>query len=290
MGIEVLPCDAALGAEIRGVGIKGPLSASEVDEIRAAWHKHLVLIIRDQPLTDDQLLAFARNFGELEYSGSQLFRKTYGGDEPVEGGMPPEIAVVSNIVVNGKPIGNLGAGEAVWHTDSSYVEIPTAGSFLHAIEIPPVGGATHFLNMYEAYDALPEELRARVADLRIVHAATHASDGSPRKGYETVTDVSKVPGAHHPVIRTHPDTGMKSLFLGRRLNAYVVGLRIEESEELLDLLWAHTTQERFTYRHEWRVGDLVIWDNRCTMHRRDAFDPSSRRLMHRTQTKGTRPF
>ena len=123
----------------------------------------------------------------------------------------------------------------------------------------------------------------------MIHAATHSSGGKAHKGFETVERRLEVPGARQPMVRTHPETGRKALFLGRRINAYVIGLPVAESEALLDELWAHTTQERFTWRQDWQVGDLVWWDNRCAMHRRDAFDPATRRLMHRTQLKGTRP-
>jgi taurine dioxygenase len=133
-------------------------------------------------------------------------------------------------------------------------------------------------------------VKRRIDGLTMIHAATHNSGGKANRGFETVTDVTKVPGARQPMVRTHPETGRKALFLGRRINAYVVGLSVEESEALLDFLWEHTVQEKFTWRQEWRVGDLIWWDNRCAMHRRDAFDPTMRRLMHRTQLKGTRPI
>lgn len=291
MSIEVAPLASAIGADIKGVDIRKPLDAPTVEAIKDAWHKHLVIRIREQPMSDDQLMAFAGNFGELEISGSNLVKRDHGiklSDRANT--LPPQIAVVSNIMENGKAIGNLGAGEAAWHTDSCYVDVPSAGSFLHALEVPPAGGATHFLNMYEAYEALPDPLRKRIADLKIVHAATHRSDGTPRVGYENITDVSNLPGARHPIVRTHPETGRKALYLGRRLYAYIPGLPVAESEALLDELWSYTLQDKFTWRQDWKVGDLVMWDNRCAMHRRDAFDPDSRRLMHRTQIKGTRPY
>ena len=199
--------------------------------------------------------------------------------------------MISNIVEDGKAIGGLGDGEAFWHTDSSFVDVPPAASLLRSLECPPpsAGGATSFLNCYAAYDTLPEATQQRIAGLQMIHAATHSSGGKAHKGFESVEDVSKVPGARQPMVRTHPETGRKSLFLGRRINAYVIGLPVAESEELLDELWDHMVQDKFTWTQEWQVGDLVWWDNRCAMHRRDAFDPATRRLMHRTQLKGTRP-
>lgn len=291
MPIEVHPFDAGLGADISGVDIREPLAPIDRDRILAAWHEHLVLRFRGQPMTDEQHMAFTRHFGELEFAADKLVQQRYGvGTTTVtRTGVPPQIAVISNIVENGKPIGGLGAGEAFWHTDSSFVEIPPAGSFLRAIEVPPTGGATYFLNMYSAYETLPDALKQRIGEMEAIHPMTHSSSGEPRKGFENITDVSTVPGPRHPLVRTHPDTGRKCLFLGRRLNAYVCGLPVPESEDLLNQLWAHTTQEKFIWRQDWKAGDLIIWDNRCAMHRRDAFDPTTRRLMHRTQIKGTRP-
>jgi len=293
MTIAVLPFDAGLGADIRGVDIRHPITPFERDAVRGAWLNHLVLRFRDQPMTDAQHMAFTSQFGELEFNPAALIEKQYGVNTQTEGRrreIPPEISVISNIVENGRAIGGLGDGEAFWHTDSSFVEVPPAASLLRSLEIPPEGGATYFLNMYSAYETLPDDIKGRIAGMQVIHAATHSSDGKAHKGFETVSDLSKVPGAHQPLVRIHPETGRKALFLGRRINSYVVGLPVEESEALLDLLWAHVTQEKFTWRQDWRVGDLVWWDNRCAMHRRDAFDPNTRRLMHRTQLKGDRPF
>ena len=294
MTVEVLPFETGLGADIRGIDLRKPLSAIERDQIRAAWLNHLVLRFRGQPISDDDHMAFTRQFGELEYNPAKLIEKQYGVETQTLGRraeMPPEISVISNIVEDGKAIGGLGDGEAFWHTDSSFVDVPPAASLLRSLEVPPqsAGGSTYFLNCYTAYETLPEATKKRIDGSTMVHAATHSSGGKAHKGFETVNDISKVPGARQPPVRTHPETGRRALFLGRRINAYVIGLPVAESEALLDELWAHATQERFTWRQDWQVGDLVWWDNRCAMHRRDAFDPSARRLMHRTQLKGDRP-
>jgi taurine dioxygenase len=294
MTVQVLPLEAGLGADLRGVDIRQPLAQIERDQIRAAWLNHLVLRFREQPMTDEQHMAFTRQFGELEYNPAKLIEKQYGVETWTSARrteIPPEISVISNIVEDGKAIGGLGDGEAFWHTDSSFVDVPPAASLLRSLEVPPesAGGSTYFLNCYTAYETLPEATKKCIDGLTMIHAATHSSGGKAHKGFETVSDVSKVPGARQPIVRIHPETGRKALFLGRRINAYVIGLPVAESEALLDELWAHTTQERFTWRQDWQVGDLVWWDNRCAMHRRDAFDPSTRRLMHRTQLKGTRP-
>jgi taurine dioxygenase len=286
MAIQVIPTGAALGAEIRGVDISKPLSAKDRDAIRAAWLKNLILLFRDQSLDDPALMAFARNFGALEHAPSNENSAKFGGDHEAY----PEIAIISNIVENGRAVGSLGAGEAAWHSDSSFIETPPAGSFLYAIEIPPEGGNTYFCNMYRAYETLSADLKRKIEGRRAVHSFAYTSAGQLRKGFDEVSDVTKSPGARHPLVRTHPETGRKALYPGRRLGSYVVGLPVEESEALLDALWAHATQDAFVWGHRWRVGDLIVWDNRCALHRRDPFDPKSRRLLHRTQTKGDVPY
>jgi taurine dioxygenase len=197
--------------------------------------------------------------------------------------------VVSNVVENGKAIGQLGAYEAVWHTDMSYIPDPPMASALYALETPPSGGDTGFCNMYLAYDSLDTELRREVAGRLCRHDASRNSAGELRRGFADAPDPSETIGAEHPIVRTHPMTGRKALFLGRRRNAYIPGLPVADSEALLDALWQHATRPDFTWYQQWQVGDLILWDNRCVMHRRDAFDPAMRRIMHRTQIKGERP-
>jgi alpha-ketoglutarate-dependent taurine dioxygenase len=294
MTVEVHPFAAGCGAEITGVDIRQPLAPEDRDAIRKAWLDNLVLRFRGAPMSDAQHMAFTRQFGELEFNPAKLIEMKYGvetGQSGRKSEIPPEISVISNIIEDGNAIGGLGDGEAFWHTDSSFVDVPPAASLLRSIECPPpsAGGSTYFLNCYTAYDTLPESTKKRIDGMMMVHAATHSSGGKAHAGFESVADVSQVPGAHQPMVRTHPETGRKSLFLGRRINAYVLGLPVAESEELLDELWAHMVQGRFTWQEDWQVGDLIWWDNRCAMHRRDAFDPAARRLMHRTQLKGTRP-
>jgi taurine dioxygenase len=189
---------------------------------------------------------------------------------------------------DGKPIGNLGAGEAIWHADMTYTDVPPMGAVLLGLEIPGGEGNTYFANMYAAHDALPDDLRARAAGRVCVHDATYNSAGMMRKGYRELTDPRDAPGARHPLIIRHPLTGRPALFLGRRRNAYVVGLELAESEALLDTLWAHATQSGFAATHVWNKGDVLMWDNMATLHRRDAFSPTARRVLHRTQIKGAK--
>jgi taurine dioxygenase len=279
---EVIPTGAALGAEV-GAGDLRTLDHAGFARALEAWRAHAVVLFRNQALSDHDLIAFSRRFGDLDWAPVQE-----NGRRFVEG--MPEIYIVSNVKVNGEAIGSLGDGEAVWHTDMSYLEVPPKASMLYALEIPPHGGNTSFCCMYSIYEALPAVLKARVEGLEIKHDGTYNSGGYVRQGVTPTDDPRTSPGALHPLVCTHPDTGRRMLYLGRRRNAYLAGLDLKESEALLDELWSYVARPEFAWEHVWRVGDLVLWDNRCTMHRRDAFDPNARRIMHRTQVKGeTRP-
>lgn len=278
---EVIPSGKACGAEIRGVDLS-ELDAAGFTAIQQALDDHLVVLIRGQRLDNARLVALGRRFGEFEPPGMSIIGKPYIDEYP-------DILVISNIVENGQPQGNLGAGEASWHTDMSYRDTPISYAILNAVELPQSGGNTYFANQYLAYDTLPDRLKQKLAGKLINHDETYNSAGQIRKGFKEVTDVREAPGARHPVFRTHPRTGKKALYLGRRLNAYIVGLPVAESEQLLDELWAHASQPQFTWGQEWRMGDVLIWDNRCLVHRRDAFDPSTRRKLHRVQIRGERP-
>ena len=277
-GFETVPNRAALGAEIRGIDLKS-LDAATFEDLLRAWHDHSVLLVRGQRLSDQDLIAFSRRLGDLDWAPIQE-----NGRRFVEG--MPEIYIVSNVKVNGEAIGSLGDGEAVWHTDMSYLEVPPKASMLYALEVPPTGGNTSFCTMYGVYDALPARLKERIADLEIKHDGTYNSGGYLRQGVTATDDPRTSPGAVHPLVCRHPATGRRMLYLGRRRNAYLAGLDLSASEALLDELWSYVARPEFAFEHVWRVGDLVLWDNRCTMHRRDAFDPMSRRIMHRTQVKG----
>jgi len=281
-GITIVPTGASLGGDIVGVDLSQPIDAATFTAIEDAWHQRLVLRFRGQQLDDPGLLRFAGRFGELDKAPIHAKGEV---EDPF-----PEITVMSNIKIDGKPIGNLGNYEAEWHTDMSYNELTPIGSVLYALEVPPAGGDTGFSNMYQAYDTLPADLKRALVGLQCKHDSSRNSAGELRKGFNEVTDPREAPGAIHPLIRTHPATHHNALFLGRRRNACIIGLPLDASEDLLDKLWAHATQKRFAWYQQWKVGDLVMWDNRCAMHRRDAFDPNSRRLMHRTQIKGDKPF
>jgi len=276
--IEVIPTGRALGAEVTGLDLRS-LDDAAFARLVQAWHEHSVVLVRGQSLSDQDLIAFSRRLGDLDWAPIQE-----NGRRFVEG--LPEIYIVSNVKVNGEAIGSLGDGEAVWHTDMSYLDLPPKASMLYALEVPPSGGNTSFCSMYAIYEALPAALKSRIASLKIKHDGTYNSGGYVRQGVTATDDPLTSPGVVHPLLCTHPDTRRRMLYLGRRRNAYLIGLTLAESEALLDELWEVVDRSEFAWEHVWRVGDLVLWDNRCTMHRRDAFDPNSRRIMHRTQVKG----
>jgi len=275
--VTVTASDGALGAEVTGVDVK------EIDDrlfrtVHEAWLAHQVLLFRDQRLRDEDLITFSSRFGTLEHAPIQE-----NGRRFVDG--HPEIYVVSNVVENGVAIGSLGSGEAAWHTDMSYLEDPPKASVLYALEVPELGGETGFCSMYAAWSALPERLQRRIADLRVKHDGTYNSGGYVRAGVRPTDDPRLSPGTLHPIVGVHPEAGRRFLYLGRRRHAYIEGLPLEESEALLDEIWAYATADAQTWYHRWRPNDLLIWDNRCTMHRRNPFDPASRRVMHRTQIR-----
>ena len=276
--IGVTPTGAALGAEYSGVDLRR-IDSEKFEKIHRAWVDHQVLLFRGQSLDDDDLIAFSRRFGALDRAPIQE-----NGRRFVDG--HPEIYVVSNVIENGVAIGSLGAGEAVWHTDMSYLQDPPKASMLYALEVPPSGGNTGFSSMYRAYETLPTALCKRIEGIRVKHDGTYNSGGYVRQGVTPTDDPVSAPGTFHPLVCTHPDSGRRGLYLGRRRNAYIEGLPLAESEALLDEIWTYATRDELTWYNTWRVGDLVLWDTRCTMHRRDPFDNASRRVMHRTQIKG----
>jgi taurine dioxygenase len=290
--MEVIPTQAALGAEIRCGDVRHA-NAETIAHVRQAGLDHLVVLIRRQTLSDAELCAFGRHFGEFQLSNPLPSPLANEGKVAQGGALThhPEVTIVSNIVENGVAIGGLGDGELVWHTDMSSFAAPPKQTLLHAIEVPAAGGSTGFLNMYLAFDTLPADVKARVRALTLKHDATTDAAGYRRKKFAGASDIDlrSSPGSVHPLVRTHPETGRECLYLGRRVGSYVVGLEIAESEQLLDQLWAHATQPKFAWRHAWLPGDLLMWDNRCVMHHREPFDPAARRYLHRVVIKGSAP-
>jgi taurine dioxygenase len=280
MAVLIRNLDAPFGAEVHGIDLARPLPLSDLRAIKDAWRTRLVVVARGQRLSDPQLLAFSRQFGELDPPGPNPYGDPFNKEFP-------EINVISNVIENGKPIGNLGAGEAVWHADMTYVDVPPKAAVLYALEVPRNGGGnTYFADMFAAYHALPTALKQGIEGKLAVHDASRNSAGLLRKGFKEVSDVREAVGARHPLVRSEPGTGRKALFLGRRPNSYVIDMEVAASEAMLDDLWAHATQRRFVMCHEWQAGDLLMWNNLSVLHRRDPFDPTSRRVMHRAQIKG----
>jgi len=288
---EIVPAQAALGAEVRGIDLRR-LDDAGFKSLREAWLHHVLLVFRGQSLAADDLVRLVRRFG-TPVASSNLHQRTL--EERAANRLyhlPPEITVVSNVKQKGETIGILGDGEVAWHSDFSFKERPTAARVLVAMEVPPqeLGGNTFFLNCYAAYDALPETLRKRVRGMTIKQGNIIDTAGKLRPGASLDDDIRTAPGPSHPIISTHPESGCNTLFLGRRHAACVNGCTLEESEALLNELWAHATQPRFWYEHRWEQGDVVVWDNRATLHRRDPFDPASPRVLYAAQVEGHRPY
>jgi len=290
-GLQVVPEKAALGAEILGVNLR-TLNDTTFAEIHRAWLEHVMLVFRGQSMDAQDLVNLVRRFGTPVTSSNLHKRdlKERAGNELLQ--LPAEVTIVSNVKQNGASVGILGDGEVVWHSDFSFKERPTAARILVAMEVPPqhAGGRTYFLNCYAAYDALSTGMKRRVSGMTIKQADIVDTAMKVRPGMSLDKDIRSVPGPSHPVISTHPETGHNMLFLGRRHGAYVNGCSLEASEALLNELWDHCTQPQFWYEHTWLLGDVVVWDNRAVLHRRDPFDSASRRILYAAQVEGHKPF
>lgn len=276
--MQIVPLTEHTGADILDVDVK-TLTDAQFEHIYKTWLDRCVIRLRGQQLDVDDLQRFSARFGPLEPM-PQYDRMS----EEARARIPNKyVTVISNIKVDGKPIGGLGNLEASWHSDMTYNPVTPTASVLLGVEIPAAGGDTWFANEFAAYDALPAALKQRVEGLTIKHDASHNSVGELRSTYAQPTSPVDAPGAVHPVVMPHPETGRKALFLGRRDWAYIPGLPLDASERLLDEIWACATPQEFVWRQQWRVGDLIVWDNRSALHRRDDFDGSQRRLMRRCQ-------
>lgn len=292
--IEIVPTGAALGAEVRGIDLSADIGEEAAETLKTAWHENLVLLFRDQQLDDDALLRASQIFGPLQEGGArQYFRE--GGFEEGRGLLSrhPEITVVSNLDEDGNPVrenAGLGSGEVVWHSDNSYVETPPAGSMLYAIEIPEGGGGdTSFANQYIAYETLPEIMLMAINGKQQRHDSSRNSAGVLRPTAKLPTTPEEVEGPVHPLVRIHPETGRRALYLGRRRiwpSNYILDMPNDRSEKLLDRLWYHATKADFVWTHNWRPGDVLLWDNRCAMHQRTEVDHMRPRVLHRTQIQG----
>src|SRR5262245_31218257 len=284
MAISIARLGSAIGAEVAGLDLARPLDAGSVDKLARALAEHCVLLIRNADITPEQHVAFSRHFGKLE--GHLLADFSLPGF--------PEIFVVSNVKEGGKLKGAIHAGQ-FWHSDLSYKEKPSLGSLLLCREMPAVGGDTMWTNMYMAYDTLSGAMQAFIGGLKAVHDYSHAYETYfsklPDRPPLTPEQRAKTPPVTHPMVRTHPVSGRKALFVNPGFTKGIVGMPEEESRPILDFLFRHSTRPEFTHRHKWRVHDMMFWDNRCSMHYALAdYDFSVRRHMHRTTIAGDVPY
>lgn len=281
--IDIVPSDAVLGAKIRGLDVSTPLATTSLHAIEAALNDHIVVCLPGQWLDPSALVSFGRQFGELE---PHVISQHHHPDHP-------EVLILSNIVENGKAVGFRDAG-AYWHSDLSYKDKPTKYTILHAREVPDVGGDTLFVSGTTVLDALPGDLRTRISNLRAIHsyAYRHEQMITLNNFREPLTDAQKraVPEVSHPVVRTLSETGRKALYVNPGFTRAFDGVDEAESRALLDDLFEIALRPEFQYRHTWRRGDVLIWDNRCSMHlAAGGYGDDQRRLMHRVTVRGTVP-
>lgn len=291
MVLEIKPLGKALGAEVCDVDLAAPLPDATFREILAAWHKHLVLVFPGQKLTNEQHIAFSRRVGDLEIHPSGKYTlKSH-----------PEILLLTNKKDEAGNYVSLRDGGSIWHSDLSYMQFPSRASLLYSLDVPRDGGDTEWANMYMAYEALPQRLKDRVAGLRAVHqleAAANPRLAPPEKVLQqgikgsmwdrkTKEAAERTPDVSHPVVRTHPDTGRKALFVNRRFTLWIEGMPRDESEDLLLELFDYAERREHVYRHRWKKGDLLMWDNRCTIHLACGGVPDEQiRTMQRTTVLG----
>lgn len=274
-----IPQSGLLGAEIRGADLSRPLTGGSFAQILEFLHRHGVIFFRGQQLTPEQLAAFSACFGELDvhHMTEHVFPHL------------PQVRVLSNVKKDGKPVGITNGGMH-WHSDLSYKPQPALVTLLYAIECPPQGADTQFADMSAAWAALPEQKQRRLRSLRAVHDRNYRYAALyPNRPPLTAEQISKVPPVEHPLVRLHPVTGRPALFVAKDVVSHIIGMPENESRELIDELESLATQPRFVYSHKWQAGDVLVWDNRCTLHRATPYDPACRRTLYRTQVKGSIP-
>ena len=268
------PLSAALGAEIIGVDLSEEIDDHTFAHIQDAWHLNLVILLRGQELSEEDQVRFAEKFGPPAVIHTKQFVRNH-----------PAVMLISNIREDGKPIGALPDGEMHFHTDQCHQERPAMASMLYALEVPSTGGNTLFANGYAAYATLPDGMKRRIEGRKALNAYDYDS-AAMKRGTRLAEGV---PSYMHPVVRTHPATGRKALYVSRLMTVRIEGLPEPESNELLVTLFDHQERREFVYEHVWRPGDLLMWDNRCTLHARTDFSPNERRLMRRVTILGEKP-
>lgn len=269
--IVIEPMSPVLGARVRGVDLSRDTPEPVKQELRDAFHRYGVLCFPDQKLEPDDQFRFASIFGRAD-TGKAGRIVANEGKERERG-----VMIITNIRENGKPIGALPDGEMHFHSDGSHRDAPYRATTLYAVQIPSRGGETKFANLYMAYETLPDEMKARIADLK----ASYIYDVYATLRDQVNESAENLSNAVHPLVKTHPATGRKSLYLSRLMSRSIVGMEREESDALLEELFEHAERPEFVYAHEWTVGDLLIWDNRCLNHARNDFPADEIRLMRR---------
>lgn len=268
--IEVLPLSDAIGAEIRGIDLREPLTEETAREIEQAWYDHVIVLFRDQDISLEQQKTFAARFGELAIRARE-------GATIEERALGENVMLVSNIRKDGRQIGKLPDGEMMFHSDTPYFENPQKATLLYAIEVPSEGGETLFSNSYKVAETLPEDIKHRLAGRKALQIYDYDRDDVPTGNF----DRSQHPHYEHPIFRKHPETGRTSLFVSELMTAEIIGLPEDESQRLLQHLFSHQRRDEFVYAHAWRPGDLLMWDNRCSVHARNDFPGDQRRLLRR---------
>src|SRR5258706_9197820 len=273
--IRTRPLAAAIGAEIMGVDLRGPLSDRTFRQIQDVWHDNLVILLRDQKLTEGDQVRLAERFGPLATIHTKQFVRSH-----------PAVMLISNIREDGKPIGALPDGEMHFHSDQCHQEKPATASLLYALEVPSQGGNTLFANAYRAYETLPDSVKRRIEGRKALNAYDY-DNAATRRG----TRIKEgVPFYAHPVVRTHPGTGRKALYVNRLMTVRIEEMAEQESEDILQTLFDHQEQRQFIYEHIWRPGDILMWDNRCALQARTDFSADERRLLRRVTILGEKPF
>jgi taurine dioxygenase len=268
--IDVIPLSDAIGAEIRGVDLRQPLDEPAARAIEQAWYDHVIILFRDQDISLEQQKTFAMNFGKLAIRARE-------GATVEEKALGENVMLISNIRKAGRQIGKLPDGEMMFHSDTPYFENPQKATILYAIEVPTEGGETLFSNSYKVAETLPEDIKQRLAGRKALQIYDYDRDDVPTGNF----DRSLHPHYEHAIFRKHPETGRTSLFVSELMTAEIIGLPADESRQLLERLFEHQRRDEFIYAHSWRPGDLLMWDNRCSVHARNDFPSDQRRLLRR---------
>jgi len=270
MGLKIRPLQKTFGAEISGLDLSKPLDPQIINEVKALWHQYGLLLFRGQAMDEAEIVSFSKQLGDLEIH----IRKEFLSQ------MSPEILYISNMTKEGKPVGILADSEVGWHYDQIYLPRPAVGSFLFSVKLPSSGGETSFSDMSAVYEALPQSIENVIDGKKALQSyeAFNALYSVPTSSEQK----KKTPDIEHPIVRVHPYSGKKALYICPGMTTQIIGLDKSTSDDLLQELFAWSIKPEFVYSHVWQLGDGLLWDNACTMHRREPFDPNQERLMKRT--------